>query len=729
MLAIFKREMRSMFHNVSGFLFLGITLGLYGLFFFTYNLSYGYPYIAYSLSHIAFVFLITVPILTMRILAEEKKSRTDQLLLTSPVPMIKIMIGKYLALACTYTIAVLIIAISPVIMRIFGEIPMGENYVGLLGFWLYGLACLAIGLFASSLCENVLISAILSFVFIFIGYLMNSITSALSSNGNILTKILNCYDIYTPLDKFFNGILTIPNIVYYLTLIVIMIFLSCQSWQKRRWTISKKMLSTSVFSIGMIVVVIAASVGINFGVRQIPNTYSEIDTTESKLYKITDETKKYLQSLNQDINIYVLIPESKKDANVDKTLGYISSASKHIKVSYIDTDANPTFTQKYSDSTINPNSIIVECGEKYKIINYGSTDYQMMDSEIYTYEVDQNSYSYQITEYDCEGQVMAAIQYVLSDSNTVAYELTGHDETGISGDFQEIFAKKFVDLEVLDLLKENAIPDDCSALFIMGPHSDLSAEDVAKIEKYLDNGGQVFVSLDYASISNEKNLQSLLKYMNIQPTETLVYDQDESYYIQSGVYLLPEVIDTDATTDIAGMSKVLMPYSVGLTYTGENADACTSYLSTSDKAVAKSMANLDNAAKNGDASSLYTVMDGDEVGQYSLAMTVVTDAKGRITVVGSYVGLSDVMVSSNGDTANSTVSGRNAVLFNGLVNGLIADDGNAANAIVIPAKDYKISSITVSENARLVYGLIWAIVMPVVIIVVGIIIWLRRRHL
>ena len=83
----------------------------YGLFFFTYNLSYGYPYIAYSLSHIAFVFLITVPILTMRILAEEKKSRTDQLLLTSPVPMIKIMIGKYLALACTYTIAVLIIAI------------------------------------------------------------------------------------------------------------------------------------------------------------------------------------------------------------------------------------------------------------------------------------------------------------------------------------------------------------------------------------------------------------------------------------------------------------------------------------------------------------------------------------------------------------------------------------------------------------------------------------------
>ena len=85
MLAIFKREFKSLFWNITGWLFIGITLALFGLYFFVYNLSYGYPYISYSLSAIAFLFMVTVPILTMRVLAEEKHAKTDQLLLTAPI--------------------------------------------------------------------------------------------------------------------------------------------------------------------------------------------------------------------------------------------------------------------------------------------------------------------------------------------------------------------------------------------------------------------------------------------------------------------------------------------------------------------------------------------------------------------------------------------------------------------------------------------------------------------
>ena len=97
MKAIFKREFKSYFQNIIGWLYLAATIALYGLYFFVYNLNYGSSKVSYSLNAITFLFLITVPILTMRSLAEEQKSKTDQLILTSPVSVGKIITAKYLA--------------------------------------------------------------------------------------------------------------------------------------------------------------------------------------------------------------------------------------------------------------------------------------------------------------------------------------------------------------------------------------------------------------------------------------------------------------------------------------------------------------------------------------------------------------------------------------------------------------------------------------------------------
>ena len=95
--------------------------------------------------------MVTVPILTMRVLAEEKHAKTDQLLLTAPISVGKIVLGKFLALALVYTICIGVICVSPLVLMIFGDVPLAETYVGILGFWLYGLATIAIGTFVSSL--------------------------------------------------------------------------------------------------------------------------------------------------------------------------------------------------------------------------------------------------------------------------------------------------------------------------------------------------------------------------------------------------------------------------------------------------------------------------------------------------------------------------------------------------------------------------------------------------
>lgn len=711
MLAIFKREFKSLFWNITGWLFIGITLALFGLYFFVYNLSYGYPYIFYSLSAIAFLFMVTVPILTMRVLAEEKHAKTDQLLLTAPISVGKIVLGKFLALALVYTICIGVICVAPLVLMIFGEVPLAETYVGILGFWLYGLATIAIGTFVSSLTESQVISAVVSFGLIFVGYMMSSICSVISSSGNLLTKILGCYDLYTPLDDFFNGTLSVTGIVYYLSVIALALFLTEQMIQKRRWTISRNMISTSVFSTGMIAIVVALTVVVNLIASALPETYTQIDATSQKLYSITEDTEKYLDTLKDDVTLYVMVNKNSKDDNVDRTLQKYASASKHVKVKYVDPNVSPTFASKYTDSDVTSNSIIVVCGDRSKVIDY--------NSDIYEYSYD-SSYNYSVTGYDCEGQVTAAIQYVTSESTTNVYELTGHDESTLSGDFSEVFQKRFMNVGSLSLLTVDAIPEDCQAIFITAPQSDLSEDDLSKLSQYLGNGGKIYLSIDYSKWNDLTNFKKLLSDNNIETTESLLAETDRSYYYQSPFYLLPNVENTEVSSSVAGMTQVFVPYSVGLTYTGEDDSNVTSFMTTSDTTIAKAAANIAAVQSQADAANIASVQDGDTQGQYSLGMMVTNENGGELCVLGSAMMCTD--------SANQIVSGHNATLFNGIVNALVTtDDENSDNAVVIAAKDYTVSNLTVSANAMLVYGILWGIFMPIALIIIGIIVWARRR--
>ena len=667
MLAIFKREFKSLFWNITGWLFIGITLALFGLYFFVYNLSYGYPYISYSLSAIAFLFMVTVPILTMRVLAEEKHAKTDQLLLTAPISVGKIVLGKFLALALVYTICIGVICVAPLVLMIFGEVPLAETYVGILGFWLYGLATIAIGTFVSSLTESQVISAVVSFGLIFVGYMMSSICSVISSSGNLLTKILGCYDLYTPLDDFFNGTLSVTGIVYYLSVIALALFLTEQMIQKRRWTISRNMISTSVFSTGMIAIVVTLTVVVNLIASALPETYTQIDATSQKLYSITEDTEKYLDTLKDDVTLYVMVNKNSKDDNVDRTLQKYASASKHVKVKYVDPNVSPTFASKYTDSDVTSNSIIVVCGDRSKVIDY--------NSDIYEYSYD-SSYNYSVTGYDCEGQVTAAIQYVTSESTTNVYELTGHDESTLSGDFSEVFQKRFMNVGSLSLLTVDAIPEDCQAIFITAPQSDLSEDDLSKLSQYLGNGGKIYLSIDYSKWNDLTNFKKLLSDNSIETTESLLAETDRSYYYQSPFYLLPNVENTEVSSSVAGMTQVFVPYSVGLTYTGEDDSNVTSFMTTSDTTIAKAAANIAAVQSQADAANIASVQDGDTQGQYSLGMMVTNENGGELCVLGSAMMCTD--------SANQIVSGHNATLFNGIVNALVTtDDENSDNAVVI----------------------------------------------
>ena len=487
MTAIFKREFKSLFQNVIGWLFVGIILAIYGLYFFANNISSGSPSISNTLSGIVFIFMFAVPILSMRSLTEDRKNKTDQLIFTSPVSVFKIVFGKYLSLAATFSITMVVVSLSPLFLRLFGTVSLAENYTAIFGFWIFGLTSIAVCFLISAFTESQIIAAVVSFFVLLLGFMMPGITSLISSDGNLVTKVMGCYDLVTPLDEFLNGSFSFVSLIYYISLIALCIFLTCQVILKRRWTVSSKKLSFSVFSGAAIILAFVICIAVNVFVTKIPDSMQSVDVTQKKMYSLTDATKKYLKTMNKDVTIYVLNTKSATDSTMKKTLAQYEALDKHITVTYVNTKKNPSFASKYSSDSLTAGSLIVVSKKKSDVINY---------ENIFESTVDYSTYQSTVTGYDGEGQITSALQSVTTDVTPTVYTITGHGETEFAGNFSDVLTKANVTTKDLNLMDESAIPEDATAVIINGPTSDFSKDDAAKIDTYIAAGKKIMITLN-----------------------------------------------------------------------------------------------------------------------------------------------------------------------------------------------------------------------------------------
>ena len=706
MLAIFKREFKSYFQNVIGWLFVAALLAVYGLYFYVYNLKNGYPYISYDLKGIGFIMMIAVPILTMRSLSDEKKTKTDQLMLTSPVSVGRIVAGKYLAMAAVYTIDIALFALSPLVLSIYGKVALSEAYVALFGYWLYGLSCIAVGLLISSISESVIISAILTFAALFLSYMMQSITGLISSSGNLLTKVLNCFDLYTPFENFVSGCFSVTSAIYYVTVILLLCFLTTQSIQKRRWAFSKKMIGTGAFSAGMIVVMCAICVVVNLVVTALPAKYTSIDCSATKLYSLTNDTKDRVSKLDEDITIYVLNSKKSKDAKIDETINRYKDLSSYIKVKYVDPATSPKFYQDYTDTTPTTNSLIIESKNRSKVIDY---------NDIYEYDSSSYYYGYQsqssITGYDAEGQITSAIEYVTMDADElpVIYQITGHNETEIGSNFQSVVSKANANLKSLELFNEEKVPEDATAIIINSPTVDFNEEDAQKVIDYLNGGGKALIVGCYAYNDELTNFNKILAAYNVSFKTGVVAENDSSKYYQNPLYLLPTVETTDYTSD-ATDGYVFLAGSCAISYPEDTDDVTyTKLLSTSDSAVLKrDWKNITTSKAE----------DSDENGPFTTGLAVNDSSTGASVVVFGTPYVVD-------DSYDNAVSGNNADMFKDVITSMTGNVELASS--VIPVKDYTLSNITINTLQAVITGLIIMVAVPILLIIIGIVVWAMRR--
>lgn len=287
MLAIYKKELKTYFTSMMGCIFIAFCLAITSLYFCLYNMYYAYPNIYLALQGVVWFFVILMPILTMRIISEEQRNKTDQLLYTAPVSVSSIVMGKYLAMVTIFAIPVAIVCFFPLIISQFGEVSYAASYLAILGYFLIGATFIAVGMFISSITESQIIAAVVSFAVLLVSHLMTTLVELISGTAQasligfiILIAVLcaiyyllakniavsiGSFIVLTALtvvlyfvkpvmfegkinavlesfcltavaeDLFVYSILDITAIVYYVTVIAFFVFITVQSIQKKRW--------------------------------------------------------------------------------------------------------------------------------------------------------------------------------------------------------------------------------------------------------------------------------------------------------------------------------------------------------------------------------------------------------------------------------------------------------------------------------------------------------------
>jgi len=286
MFAVFKKELQAYFHNVTGFIFMGFFLLITGFFFTTMNLLQSSPEYNGVLGTITFTFLIVVPILTMRLLSEESRQKTDQLLFTSPVGISGIVLGKYLAALCVFLMTLMVTFVYPVLISFVGRIATAQVASGYVGMFLLGASFIALGLFVSSLTDNQVIAAVVTFAVLLFVWILDWIQQAIPSDAlsglvfaallvagftafvfltvrNIIVTIstgvigaavivivyltnssgyqgfivnfLKWFSLLKRYGDFNMGVLSLSPIIYYISFCFAFIFLTIRVIEKRRW--------------------------------------------------------------------------------------------------------------------------------------------------------------------------------------------------------------------------------------------------------------------------------------------------------------------------------------------------------------------------------------------------------------------------------------------------------------------------------------------------------------
>lgn len=470
----------------------------------------------------------------------------------------------------------------------------------------------------------------------------------------------------------------------------------------------KRMFTSHMFRAGSYatfaaVMVIAIVIVVNLLAGSLPSTLTKFDMTQQSLFTLSDQTKRIVSSLDKDVSLYLLAAHGGEDQKVQTLLDRYAALSDRVKLQLIDPNEKPTFLKGYEiEGEIYANSVIVQCGEKYRFVGYDS---------IYQYDYSNYYYGYSQepeVSFNGEGALTSAIHYVSSTSLPKIYALTGHGETALGDSVKTAIEQENMELSDLSLLSMQAVPEDASCVLINVPTGDISTDEATMLNAYLEKGGSVLVLTDYIETGKMPNLLTVTAKMGMTAGEGMIVEGDSAMSLRGYAWYLLPTIESHAITQplVDGKYYALLPMAQPI-IASEGSSATVEYLlTTSDKAYTKKEAyNMTSAEK----------AEGDAQGTFHMAAAS-TLGEGHMVWFTSSMLLDDSM--------NQMVSGANQDLVLNSLGWMTAQE----ETISIRAKSLSETGLTVSSQQSALWSIVLIGLIPLALIAIGIVIWVRRKR-
>jgi len=430
------------------------------------------------------------------------------------------------------------------------------------------------------------------------------------------------------------------------------------------------------------------------------------DLTKSKLYSLSEQTNKILTNNKQNITIYGFYESGKEDYSINTILTQYKGQNKNIKVQYVDPNKYPQIAQKYStdDYKIGIGSLVVESGSNFKVIDPNSlVNYDYSNPESPTAQ-----------SIAIEQAITSAVIYVTSEKSTTINTLQGHSESDISEQISKQLQLENYTVSPINLTtKEGSLKED-SLLLVLSPKRDLSQSEADDIKNYLSKGGRALFLMNLTE--NElPNFQSVLKDYGIAMQRAITIEGNSQYVTQNPIYLLPMQQPHEITNSLINNNlRVLVPGCQSIKTLDNKKSSLTveTLLTTTSDSWGK--VNLQTTTLDKEANDLS--------GPFNIAMAITdkaSDSKTKDT---------KLVVVANGSFTNSQISSStgnaNLDFFMNSVNWIQDKKDN----IAIRPKTLDNYPLEISEFSRLSYTGFVVIAIPAIIVIAGVIVWIRRKN-
>jgi hypothetical protein len=434
----------------------------------------------------------------------------------------------------------------------------------------------------------------------------------------------------------------------------------------------------------------------------------QADMTENSIYTLSDQTREIIDSLEQDVDIYVTASRGDANQQLLEALQVYGTASPRIAVEVIDVDTNPGFASQYDPEGegLRNGSIVVAGEDNFRVI-------QQRDLYSISYRNPNNP---QVLGLNVERRITNALIFVATGETPTVYELTGQGEVPLSrvGIAQELERDNY-EVESINLIQESEVPSDAAILAVIAPRSDITPAEADKIRSYLDEGGRGFFAVDL-SAGEIPNINALLEDYGVRYNRGVVIEGDDRYHTGNQFYLVPDLAEHEILEPLSEERiPVMFPISMPVEPVEPRRRTLTlePLLTSSEDSWLRTDLESDQTER----------IEGDVDGPHTLAMAVwdrdsdTGESTTRIIVTGSANYLGPI-------GPYGTVRGNTEFFLNSA-----SWLHNRQDTISIRPKFTFLLPMNLNQAQILIFSGVFIVLIPLGLFVGALVVWLRRRHL